>query len=124
MTNWWKEVINANFSFPPPSIIHLLTSFKAAFSRYCIDFGSVQNKYQVDLLFSLESYQIDLICISDRKWYDIHQAYFGGGEQMKIFFCTGITFTSFTNYNFYFIAPLSFLTSKTLLLFFLPKSYF
>ena len=47
--------------------------------------------------------------------------------RMKInekFFCTVITFTSFTNYNFYSIAPLSFLTSKTLLLFFLPKSYF
>ena len=43
---------------------------------------------------------------------------------MKNFFCTVITFTSFTNYNFYSIAPLSFLTSKTLLLFFLPKSYF
>ena len=60
--------------------VHFLTSFKAAFSRYRIDIGSVQNMYQADFLFSLESHQIDLIRTSNRKWYDIYQVPFGGGK--------------------------------------------
>ena len=60
--------------------VHVLIRFKVAFSRYRIDIGSIQNMYKVALLCSLESYQIDLICISDRKWYDIYQILFEGGK--------------------------------------------
>ena len=96
---------------------HFLTSVKTAFSRYCIDIESVQNMYQVDLLFSLESYQIHLICISDRKWYDIYQISFGWRKSKWKCFWYCYHFSTI-------IEPLSFLTSKTLLLLFLQNSYF
>ena len=82
--------------------VHFLTGFNAAFSRDRIDIGSVQNMYQVDFLFSLESHQIDLICTSDRKWYDYIKFLLEEENKWKNFFfaplsilyyhCTAIIF--------------------------------
>ena len=97
---------------------HFLTSGKTAFSRYLIDIDSVQNMYQVDLLFSLESYQIHLIWSAYRIESGTIYIKFPLDDENK---------WKFFWYCYHFstiIEPLSFLTSKTLLLLFLQNSYF
>ena len=49
----------------------------AAFSTYRIDTGSIQNTYQIDVLFSLETKRIDPIFLSDRTWHDMCRIHLG-----------------------------------------------
>ena len=59
------------------STVSIFDKFSLVFSTYWIDIGSIQNKYQIDLLFILETKRIDPICISDRTWYDTYWIHLG-----------------------------------------------
>ena len=37
---------------------------------------SIKNTYQIELLLSLETYQVNQICTADTKWYDMFQIIF------------------------------------------------
>ena len=89
------------------STANIFDKFYAVFSKYRIDFGLIQNTYQIDFLFSLEIKRILLICLSDTTWYNMYRIHLGV-EQSQIETLIG---------------PLSFSTLKPLLLFLIFECY-